>query len=131
MCIYMWRIFTCYIYTRMYIYIYMCIVVNISADLFHSESVLDCIVIPRYLRILQTPISPYCNTLQSPTKQFAIYLYCRVHLALLQHSHGIKLFRHRPDNFLARTASNPPETNEHQWKSMKTASLDAPGPQWQ
>ena len=28
-------------------------------------------------------------------------------------------------------ASNPPEINENQWKSMKAASLDTPGPQWQ
>ena len=56
-------------------YIYICI--HISADLFQSESVLDHIVIHPYLAILQTPISHYCNTLQSPILQIAIYLYCR------------------------------------------------------
>ena len=49
-----------------------------SADLFQSESVLAYIVISLYLPILQTPISHYCNTLQSPIQQIAIYLYCRL-----------------------------------------------------
>ena len=44
----------------------------ISADLFQSESVLDYIVINHYFAILQTPISHYCNTLQSPILQIAI-----------------------------------------------------------
>ena len=64
-------------------YIYICL--HISADLSQSESVLDYIVINQYLAILQTPISHYCNTLQSPILQIAIYLYCRVQLALLHH----------------------------------------------
>ena len=51
-----------------------------SADLFQSESVLDYIVIHPYLAILQTPISHHCNTLQSPSLQIAIYLYCKVQL---------------------------------------------------
>ena len=67
----------------MYIYIY------ISADLFQSESVLAYIVIHPYLAILQTPISHYCNTLQSPILQIAIYLYCRVQVALLHHLKGL------------------------------------------
>ena len=56
-----------------------------STDLFQSESVLAYIVINQYLSILQTPISHYCNTLQSPILQTAIYLYCRVQLAVLHH----------------------------------------------
>ena len=51
-----------------------------SADLFQSESVLAYIVINQYIPILHTPISHYCNTLQSPILQIAIYLYCRVQL---------------------------------------------------
>jgi len=60
-----------------------------AADLFQSESVLDYIVINPYLAILQTPISHYCNTLQSPIQQIAVYLYCRMHLALLHHLKGL------------------------------------------
>ena len=45
---------------------------QISADLFQSESVLAYIVINQYFAILQTPISHYCNTLQSPILQIAI-----------------------------------------------------------
>ena len=61
-----------YIYIRIYThteYIY------ISADLFQSESVLAYIVIHQYFPNLQTPISHYCNTMQSPSMQIAIYLY--------------------------------------------------------
>ena len=69
----------------MFIYIYTHILPVIhyllSADLSQSESVLDYIVINQYLAILQTPISHYCNTLQSPILQIAIYLYCRVQLS--------------------------------------------------
>ena len=61
----------------------------ISADLFQSESVLDHIVISQHFAILQTPISHYCNTLQSPNLQIAIYLYCRVQVALLHHLKGL------------------------------------------
>ena len=60
-----------------------------SADLSKSESVLDHIVINPYLAILQTPISHYCNTLQSPILHIAIYLYCKMHLALLHHLKGV------------------------------------------
>ena len=60
-----------------------------SADLSKSESVLAYIVINQYLSILQTPISHYCNTLQSPILQIAIFLYCRVQLALLHHLKGV------------------------------------------
>ena len=63
--------------------------IRISADLFQSESVLDHIVIHPYLAILQNPISHYCNTLQSPILQFAIYLYCKMHFALLHHLKGV------------------------------------------
>ena len=62
---------------------------SISTDLFQSESMLDHIVIHQYLAILQTPISHYCNTLQSPILQIAIYLYCRMDLALLHHLKGL------------------------------------------
>ena len=62
---------------------------SISADLCQSESVLAYIVIHQYLPILQNPISHYCNTLQSPILQFAIYLYCKMHLALLHHLKGV------------------------------------------
>ena len=56
------------------------IIIQISADLFQSESVLDYIVINPYLAILQTPISHYGNALQSLILQIAIYLYYRVQL---------------------------------------------------
>ena len=71
------------IYTHIYIYIYtyVHIYIYISADLFQSESVLAYIVINQYFAILQTPISHYCNTLQSLILQTAIYLYCRVQLS--------------------------------------------------
>ena len=65
------------IYGGIHIYIY----IYISADLFQSESLLAYIVIHPYLAILQTPLSHYCNTLQSPILQIAIYLYCRVQLS--------------------------------------------------
>ena len=55
--------------------------ITISADLFQSEGVLAHIVISLYLPILQTPISHYCNTLQSLILQIANYLYCRVQLS--------------------------------------------------
>ena len=61
----------------------------LSADLFQSESVLDYIVINQYLSILQTPISHYCKTLQSPILRIAIYLNCKMHLALLHHLKGV------------------------------------------
>ena len=96
----------------------------ISADLFQSESVPDHIVIHPYLPILQTPISHYCNTLKSPSLQIAIYLCCKMHLALLLHLKGVGQIchrgpqaatgRHTLPNFLARIASNPPEINENQ-----------------
>ena len=67
-----------------------------SADLSQSQSVLAYIVINQYLPILQTPISHYCNILQSPIQQIAIYLYCRMHLALLHYLKGVGLPGHRP-----------------------------------
>ena len=67
----------------------------ISADLFQSESVLAYIVIHQYLAILQTPISHYCNTLQSPILQIAIYLYCRVQLSDCSILKGVGQIRHR------------------------------------
>ena len=73
----------------MYMYIY------ISADLFQSESVLAYIVINQYFAILQTPISHYCNTLQSPILQIAIYLYCRVQLSDCSILKGVGQIRHR------------------------------------
>ena len=73
----------------MNIYIYRERDIHISADLFQSESMLAHIVINQYFAILQTPISHYCNTLQSPIQQIAIYLYCRMHLALLHHLKGL------------------------------------------
>ena len=83
----------------------------ISADLSKSESVLAYIVIHQYLSILQNPISHYCNTLQSPILHIAIYLYCKMHFALLHHLKGVRQIRHsmpqpatgrhRPANLLA------------------------------
>ena len=71
-------------------------VINIeSADLSQSESVLAYIVINQYLAILQTPISHYCNTLQSPILQIAIYLYCRVQLSDCSILKGLGQIRHR------------------------------------
>ena len=52
-----------------------------SADLFRNSSVLACICNPPAPSNPQSPISHYCHTLQSPILQFAMYLYCRVHLA--------------------------------------------------
>ena len=69
---------------------------HISADFSQSESVLAHIVINQYLAILQTPISHYCNTLQSPILQFSLYLYCEMHLALLHHLKGLGLPGHSP-----------------------------------
>ena len=89
----------------------MSIFIHISADLFQSESVLDYIVIHPYLAILQTPISHYCNTLQSIILQIAIYLYCRVQLTDCSILKGVGQIchrgqqpatgRHRLANFLA------------------------------
>ena len=70
--------------------------IYISADLFQSESVLAHIVINPYLAILQTPISHYCDTLQSPVQQIAIYLYCRVQLTDCSILKGVGQIRHRP-----------------------------------
>ena len=75
--------------TDIYIYIY------ISADLSQSERVLDHIVINQYFALLQTPISHYCNTLQSPIQQIAIYLYCRVQLTDCSILKGAGQIRHR------------------------------------
>ena len=72
MCMYVYLCVCKYVYIYIYIYI---------RDLFQSESVLNYIVINKYLLILQTQISHYCNTLQSSILQIAIYLYCRVHFA--------------------------------------------------
>ena len=57
------------------------------------------------------------NQNKNPILQFAIYLYCKVHLALLHHLKGVGQIRHkghRPANLLARIASNPPEIYENQ-----------------
>ena len=82
-----------------------------SADLSQSESVLAYIVINQYFAILQTPISHYCNTLQSPILQIAIYLYCRVQLSdcsilkgvgqICQRAQQVATGRHRLANLLA------------------------------
>ena len=92
-----------------------------SADLSQSESVLAYIVINQYLAILQTPISHYCNTLQSPILQIAIYLYCKVQLSDCSILKGLGQIRHRGQQpatgwptFWPQTASNPPETNGNQ-----------------
>ena len=110
----------------MYIYMYIIciyeyIYIYISADLFQSESVLDYIVINQYLPILQTPSNHYCNTLQTPILQIAIYLYCRMHLALLHYLKEVGLPGHRPPQAATgwptlwpQVASNPPEINENQ-----------------
>ena len=79
-----------------HIYIYTCIYINkyIHRPLPERERAsLHC---HPYLPILQTPISHHCNTLQSPVQQIAIYLYCRVQLALLHHLKGAGLFTHSP-----------------------------------
>ena len=93
---------------------------NISADLFQSESVLDHIVINQYFAIMQTPISHYCNTLQSPSLQIAIYLYWRVQLSDCSILKGVGQICQRAQqgptgcpNFLARIPSNPSEINEN------------------
>ncbi len=93
----------------------------LSADLFQSESMLDHIVIHPYLAILQTPISHYCNTLQSPILQIAIYLYCRVQLTDCSILKGVGQIRHRGQQAATgwptlwpQVASNPPEINENQ-----------------
>ena len=103
----------------MYIYIY--IYIYIYADLFQSQSVLAYIVINQYFATLQTPISHYCNTLQSPILQIAILQYCRMHLALLQHLKGVGQICHRGQQaapgwptLWPQVASNPPEINENQ-----------------
>ena len=70
--------------------------------------------------VLKTPISHYCNTLQSPILQIAVYLYCRVHLALLHHLKGVGLRRNsmpQPGNPLAPDSF---KTFWNHWKSMKT-----------
>ena len=92
--------------------------IYLSADLFQSESVLDYIVINQYLAILQTPISHYCNTLQSPILQIAIYLYCRVQLSDCSILKGVGQIRHSPPQgptgwptFWPQVAPNPPEIN--------------------
>ena len=90
----------------------MCVCLYISADLSKSESVLDYIVINQYLSTLQTPISHHCNTLQSPILQIAIFLYCRVQLALLHHLKGVGQIR----TWMPQAASTfwpDPEINEN------------------
>ena len=96
------------------------IYIHISADLFQSESVLAHMVINQHFAILQTPTSHYCNTLQPPILQIAIYLYCRMHLALLHHLKEVGQIRHsmpqvatgRP-TLWPRMASNPAEINKN------------------
>ena len=89
---------------------------------------LDHIVIHPYLAILQTPISHYCNTLQSPILQIAIYLYCKMQVALLHHLKGVAIGRHRLpqgptgcSNLQLQVALDPFQIDENQWKSMKIA----------
>ena len=60
-----------------------------------------------------------------------------MHLALLHHLKGVGQICHRGQQAATgwptlwpQVASNPPEINENQWKSMKTTSLDTPGPQY-
>jgi len=57
---------------------------------------------------LDAPGSHYCNTLQSPILQIAIYLYCRVQLTDCSILKGVGQIRHsspqgahRPANLLA------------------------------
>ena len=62
----------------------------------------------QYQSILQTPITHYCVTLQSPILQPEISLYCKVHLALLHHLKGAGLSRHRlPQGAKYRQPSGP------------------------
>ena len=82
---------------------------------------LDYIVINPYLAILQTPISHYCNTLQSPILQIAIsytaecsLLYCIILLT------GVVKVRNRLpqvatgcSNLLPQLALNPPKIKEN------------------
>ena len=97
------------IYNIYYIYIF--------ADHSQSESVLAYIVINQYFAILQTPISHYCNTLQSLILQIAIYLYCKVRPYKGPQGPTSRC------NLLAWIASNRPEINANQRKTRKTASI--------
>ena len=107
----------------------MTTITNMSADLFQSESVLDHIVINRYLGILQTPINHCCNTVEAPILQIVICLYCRVQFAGL---HFLKWVRQMGNwlpqvatgcpKLLAWMAANPPEIHgnlDNRRKSMK------------
>ena len=87
---------------------YVCIL-YISVDLVQSESGLAYIDISLYLAILQTPVGHYCNTLQSPILQAAIYQYCRVHLALLHYLKGVGQICHSMPQGSTRchTPANP------------------------
>ena len=96
----------------------MCI--HISADLSQSSSVLDYICNPPIPSSPANSISHYCNTLQSPILQLAIYLYDRVHLALLRHLKS-RTFApqgptgcHRPPNSLAPLSLDGLESNWNQ-----------------
>ena len=66
-----------------------------SADLSQSESVLAYIVINQYLAILRFSKQNHSNPLQSPILQIAIYIYCRMHLALSHHLKGVGQICHR------------------------------------
>ena len=83
----------------------------LSADLFQSESVLAYIVINQYFAILQTPTSHYCNTLQSPILQFAIYLYCRVQLIDCSIPKGVRQICHRGQQ-AATGRHSPPQAGQ-------------------
>ena len=67
-----------------------------SDDLFQSTSVLAYICNPQMPSNPADFNQPNCNSLQSPILQFVIYLYCRVHLALLHHLRRVGLFRKAP-----------------------------------
>ena len=83
-------------------------------------------VLHQYLAIQQPSIIHLWNTLQSPILQFAIYLYCRVHLALLHQFKDVGLPGHRGTQAATNSnqmASNPPGINEHQCKQLPYASI--------
>ena len=86
-------------------------------DIFQSESMLAYIVINQYFAILQTPISQYCNTLQSPSLQIAIYLHCKVQLTGSHYLKGVRQIGNslpQAPKFLAPTSPDGLKINETQ-----------------
>ena len=97
----------------------------VCANLFQSSSVLDYICSPPKPSDPADSCNHYCKTLHCPILRFAMYLYCKVQLALLHHlqrgsfaANGAR----KPAMLLAQLASNRFIVAGNWWQSMKAAS---------